>query len=86
LEEAAKDWRDLDASVRKRLASAIERLKRDPEQYGKQLGQPLHRLRRIRSGDYRIVYRINKKTKVVEIAVVCHRSRVYEIALRRGLK
>jgi hypothetical protein len=43
LEEAAADWRNLDASVRKKLAPAIERLKRIPEQYGKQLGQPLHR-------------------------------------------
>jgi mRNA interferase RelE/StbE len=86
LEEAAKDWRDLDASIRKKLASVVERLKRDPEQYGKQLGRPLHRLRRIRSGDYRIVYRVNKTTKNVEIAVVCHRSRVYEIAAQRGLQ
>jgi mRNA-degrading endonuclease RelE of RelBE toxin-antitoxin system len=86
LEDAANDWRELDASICKRLASAIERLKRDPEQYGKQLGQPLHRLRRIRSGDYRIAYRINKKAKVVEIAVVCHRSKVYEIALKRRLE
>ncbi|HEY2412655.1 MAG TPA: type II toxin-antitoxin system RelE/ParE family toxin [Pirellulaceae bacterium] len=86
MEEAAEEWRDLDASVRKKLVSAVQRLKRDPEQYGKQLGQPLHGLRRVRSGDYRIVYRVHKKTKIVEIAVVCHRSKVYEIAIRRGLQ
>ena len=72
--------------MRKKLSAAMERLKRDPEQYGKQLGQPLHRLRRIRSGDYRVVYRVSNKSKVVEVAVVCHRSRVYEIALKGGLR
>jgi mRNA interferase RelE/StbE len=85
LEEAAKDWLGLDESIRKKLSNAVDRLQTAPEEYGKQLGRPLNRLRRIRSGDYRIVYRVNKKTKVVEIAVICHRSKVYEIALKRGL-
>jgi mRNA interferase RelE/StbE len=86
LAEAAKDWLDLDSSVRKKLSVAIERLKSAPEEYGKALGQPLHRLRRLRSGDYRIVYRVNKKSKAVEIAIVCHRSKVYGIALQRGIR
>ncbi|MBI2058410.1 MAG: type II toxin-antitoxin system RelE/ParE family toxin [Nitrospirae bacterium] len=85
LEEAAQDWLDLDHSVRKRLFAAIERLRSHPDLYGKPLAQPLHRLRRIRSGDFRIVYRVNEGTKTVEVGVVCHRSQVYQIALRRRL-
>ena len=85
LEEAAKDWLNLDQSVRKRLSGAIERLKVHPDKYGKPLSQPLHRLRRIRSGDFRIVYRVNETTKTVEVGIVCHRTQVYQIALLRDL-
>ncbi|MCX5790534.1 MAG: type II toxin-antitoxin system RelE/ParE family toxin [Elusimicrobia bacterium] len=74
---------DLDRSVRKKLAGAIERLKSQPQQYGKPLAAPLQGLRRIRSGDYRIVYRVNEARRIVEVGVVCHRSRVYDIALKR---
>jgi addiction module RelE/StbE family toxin len=59
LDEAATDWRGLDQSVRKKLSGAIERLKSSPQQYGKPLSAPLQGLRRIRTGDYRIVYRVD---------------------------
>ena len=85
LEDAAKDWLGLDRSVRKKLSGAIDRLKSHPDQYGKPLGTPLQGLRRIRSGDFRIVYRVLESAKTVEIGVVCHRSRVYDIALKRRL-
>jgi mRNA interferase RelE/StbE len=85
LSEAAQDWRNLEGSARKRLKNAVERLKRNPADYGKPLAAPLHGLRRIRSGDYRIVYRINEAAHVVEVAVICHRRDVYDIANQRGL-
>ncbi len=85
LEEAAEDWLELDRSVRKKLSGAIDRLKSSPDQYGKPLGTPLQGLRRIRSGDFRIVYRVLDSAKTVEIGVVCHRSRVYDVALKRRL-
>ena len=83
--EAAKDWLELDRSVRRKLSRAIERLKSHPAQYGKPLTGDLHGLRRIRSGDFRIVYRVNEAEKAVEIGIVCHRTRVYDIALKRRL-
>lgn len=85
LDEAAKDWLGLDYSVRKRLAGAIDRLKSKPDQYGDPLGGILHGLRRIRSGDYRIVYRVNEQAQTVEIGAVCHRRDVYQTALKRRL-
>lgn len=85
LEEAAKDWLSLDRSIRKKLEKSIERLRTAPLSYGKPLGANLHGLRRIRSGDYRIVYLVRETNQSVEIGVVCHRSDVYEIALKRRL-
>lgn len=85
LEEAASDWLGIDRSARKRLEKTIERLKTNPSSYGKPLGAPLHGLRRVRSGDYRIVYRVVESRKTVEIGVVCHRKNVYPIALKRRL-
>lgn len=85
LEEAAGDWLALDPSVRKRLTNSVERLKTNPMKYGRSLGGRLHGLRRIRSGDYRIVYRINEAAKTVEVGVACHRRDVYAIALKRRL-
>ncbi len=85
LEEAAGDWSGLDRSVRKKLEKAVERLKSSPTEYGKPLGAPLHGLRRLRSGDYRIVYRVNESRKTVEVGIVCHRRDVYRIALKRSL-
>mgnify|MGYP001571471028 FL=1 len=82
LEEAAEDWNRLDPSVKKRLAGAFERLKIGPDRYGKPLSAPLHGLRRVRSGDYRIVYRVEKATEAVVIGVVCHRAEVYSMALK----
>ena len=85
LEEAAQDWLNLDYSVRKRLAQAIERLKTNPRQYGDSLSGPLHGLRRIRTGDYRIVYKVIEETTTVEVGAVCHREDVYRLALKRHL-
>lgn len=85
LEEAAKDWLNLDRSVRKKLEKSIERLKTDPQSYGKPLGGDLHGLRRIRSGDYRIVYLVREAAKTVDVGVVCHRRNVYQFALQRRL-
>lgn len=85
LEEAAKDWLNLDRSVRKQLSGAIDRLKTHPQQYGKPLSRELHGLRRIRSGDYRIVYRVDEPKKTVDIGIICHRRDVYGIALQRRL-
>lgn len=85
LEDAAGDWLALDPSVRRRLMPSIDRLKANPLKYGRPLGGKLHGLRRIRSGDYRIVYRTNEATKTVEVGVVCHRKDVYAIALKRHL-
>ena len=58
---------------------AIEtRLMVDPIAYGKPLRYSLKGHRRIRVGDWRIVYRIEAKTKKVLIVAIKHRKDVYE--------
>lgn len=48
----------------------------DPYSYKELKGQ-LEDLRSARFGDFRIIYRINEKQKIVEFIAVGHRSSVY---------
>ena len=65
--------------VRKKIFKAIEnRLLTDPIKYGKPLRYSLKGHRRIRVGDYRVVYRIIPPLQVL-ILVICHRKDVYGI-------
>lgn len=67
---------------RKRIRHAIEeRLTEYPELYGKPLRKSLKGYRKLRVGDYRVVFRIEQKT--VKIFIIQHRSRVYESAEKR---
>ena len=59
------------------IKTAIEeRLMVDPVGFGKPLRYSLKGHRRLRVGDYRVVYRIEKKTVVV--IAIKHRKDVYE--------
>jgi addiction module RelE/StbE family toxin len=67
----------------KRMAQSIkraieERLMADPIGFGKPLRYSLSGHRRLRVGDYRIVYRVDDAKKVVIIITIKHRKDVYE--------
>lgn len=69
----------LPVSVHKLIIRAIEsRLMVDPISYGKPLRYSLKGHRRIRVGDYRIVYRIDNSKKQVVIVAIKHRKDVYK--------
>lgn len=69
----------LPKTVRNRIRNAIEtRLALDPVGLGKPLRYSFIGHRRIRVGDYRIVYRIDVKRSAVIIALIKHRKDVYE--------
>jgi len=69
----------LPKSIQKTLGKAMrDRLEVDPVSFGKPLRYSLKGHRRLRVGDYRIVYKINEKEKIVTIVVVDHRKDVYE--------
>lgn len=65
--------------IRERVKKAITtRLALDPVGLGKPLRYSLIGHRRIRVGDYRIVYRIDQGNKVVTVVMIKHRKEVYD--------
>jgi len=74
-----KPWRLI---VKKSLE---DKLAKRPEIYGQPLHGTLAGYRKFRIGSYRAIFEI--KSNIIKIAIIDHRSRVYETALRRlGLK
>lgn len=74
-----KDLPALSQPILLQIKHAIEeRLMIDPIGFGKPLRYSLKGCRRLRVGDYRIVYQINKQ--IVTIIAVKHRKEVYEDA------
>jgi len=67
---------------REKIRSAIEsRLTMEPELYGKPLRRSLKGYRKLRVGDYRIVFRIESTS--VKILAILHRSVVYKVMDKR---
>ncbi len=68
----------LSPEVRKRIKHAIEtRLITHPNLYGKPLRKSLKNYRKLRVGDYRVIFRIEKN--IVKIFIIAHRSFVYSL-------
>lgn len=73
------DIPSLDRSVRLLIKHAIEeRLTLDPISFGKPLQYSLKGHRRLRVGDYRVVYRIEAEKKEVIIIAIKHRKDIYD--------
>ncbi|MDO8663517.1 MAG: type II toxin-antitoxin system RelE/ParE family toxin [Candidatus Wildermuthbacteria bacterium] len=67
---------------RAKIKRAIEvRLATRPEVYGKPLRQSLGGYRKLRVGDYRVIFRIERAT--VKIFIIRHRSVVYKMIQKR---
>lgn len=66
----SKEWKE---KVRR---SIEERLATRPDLYGRPLRRSLKGYRKLRVGDYRIIFKIEKNT--VKILAIRHRSVVYE--------
>jgi mRNA interferase RelE/StbE len=75
---ARKELEALDAPIVNRIFPKIERLGEEPRPAGclKLAGE--EDLWRIRIGDYRVVYTINDKQKLVDIIAVRHRREAYQ--------
>lgn len=72
----------LPKSIKERVKSAIEtKLTSHPEHFGRPLRRSLKGYRKLRVGDYRIVFRIEQKT--VKIFIIQHRSTVYTKSISR---
>lgn len=83
-EKVGDDLSKIQKNIKVRIKRAIEnRLMIAPMQYGERLSNDLTGLWKIRVGDYRIVYEINKETVI--IWGVQHRKGVYPAVVRRWL-
>ncbi len=75
----AEDIPALPTKMRERIKRAIEtRLALDPVGLGKPLRYSFKGHRRIRVGDYRIIFRVDNDKKLVTVILIKHRKDVYE--------
>jgi mRNA interferase RelE/StbE len=79
-----EDIPKLSVKDKERVRVAItEKLSTRPEVFGVPLRRHLKGYRKLRVGDYRVIFRIERK--VVKIFYIRHRSIAYKLALRRVL-
>jgi len=76
-ERAQRDFEDLPLTMKSRVAGVFERLERWPNVSGaKQLSADWKGFSRIRTGDWRIIFRVAENEVVIER--IAHRREVYE--------
>ncbi len=81
-----EDLESIGASAARRVVRAIdEKLARAPLRFGAPLAGNLADFRKLRIGDYRIVYRVREKTVAVYVLAVGPRrdKEIYRSALKR---
>ena len=79
---AERDIPRLDSFWRKEIKMAIEKkLATTPETFGEPLRRSLKGYRKLRVGDYRVVFRIEKQT--VKILIIEHHSVIYREVYKR---
>jgi len=79
-----EDITRLSAKDKERISGAIEdKLVVSPEVFGKPLRRELKGYRKLRVGDYRVIFRIEKKT--IKIFHIGHRAVAYKQARNRIL-
>ncbi|MCP4751326.1 MAG: type II toxin-antitoxin system RelE/ParE family toxin [Proteobacteria bacterium] len=84
--EVEDDLESVGASGARRIMLAIDaKLTRDPLQFGRQLSGSLSNFRKLRVGDYRIVYQVRKEEIIVFVLAVGPRrdKEIYKSALKR---
>ena len=75
--EIPKDIASFPVNIKSRIQKAIEqRLLRDPIKYGEPLRRSLQGCRKLRVGDYRVIYRIGLNEII--ILKIGHRKEVYK--------
>ncbi len=75
---ARKELEKLQLKSANRIVNKIELLSKSPRPKGCKKLQGPDDLWRIRIGDYRIIYSINDKKRLIEIMIVRHRSEAYK--------
>ena len=84
--EVKEDLKSIDNHDREIILKTIEKkLSFEPEKYGRPLRADLKRFWKLKIGDYRVVYKIEKAKVVVIIVAVGYRRdfEVYKTAVKR---
>ena len=77
-----EDLQGIPANIKKRIRKAIEmRLLKDPVMFGQPLRQSLKGYRKLRVGDWRVIYRVEHSNIV--IIMIGNRKDVYQEGFRR---
>lgn len=74
---AVRDMLRLPHSLQTRISQKIDALAKDPFPRGSVKLEALDNLRRIRVGDYRVIYQVRRETLVVFVIRIKHRGDVY---------
>jgi mRNA interferase RelE/StbE len=74
---ARRELEGLPTNIAARILEKIEALTENPRPHGCKKLQSPTQLWRIRTGEYRIVCKIDDKNKEVDVSVVRHRSEAY---------
>ena len=79
LEEVSSDIKIIPNNMQKIIRGAIEtRIMIDPYSYGKPLRYSWKGHRRLRVGDYRVIYKIIEEEQKITVIAIKHRKEVYE--------
>ena len=82
-----EDFTKLDSFNRQRIIKEVRRkLSVEPGKFGKPLRGKLKGYRRLRVGDYRVIYRVDRKKETVLVVMVIHRRSKYKGVFRRIAK
>ena len=74
---AERDFKKLPKNIQKRVLNQILKLKENPRPIGVRKITDSKNDWRIRIGDYRVVYEIDDKKKIIKIFRIRHRKEVY---------
>ncbi|MBU0607907.1 MAG: type II toxin-antitoxin system RelE/ParE family toxin [Armatimonadetes bacterium] len=81
---AQRDLQQLGSQVQKRVGKRIDGLARYPRAFGtEELSGDLAGFRKLRVGDYRVIYAVDDDQLAVAVWAVGHRSHIYETVRRR---
>jgi mRNA interferase RelE/StbE len=74
---AAKEFRSLDATIKRRVIPVIDNLIENPRPKGVRKLHEHRDLYRIRVGSYRVVYEIDDETRLIRVTRIRHRREIY---------
>ena len=78
LPQAINDLRRLDKPVAQRVASKLRWLAENFDSIRREaLVGPLTKLRKLRVGDYRVIYEPDRENRLITVHLIGHRSEIY---------